>query len=959
MPELGGPARSFSPRRRRKAAHNGDLVIRGATCHNLQGVDLTIPRASFAVITGVSGSGKTSLAFDTIFAEGQRRYVECMSTYARRFLGRLDRAPVESVEGLAPAIAINQKAASANPRSTVATVTEVYDYLRLLWARVGQPHCYKCGEPIRGWTPSAGARALQAGEPARGWLLAPLPPAEDPETTRKELLREGFLRLLLMEGQSPTELSLDSTGEARAAVHAALSRGARLVIDRVDTGTVTRQRLAEALRNAYAYGDGKAAFYQRDGLLQVFHERAECPTHGQVLPPELTPRHFSFNSYVGACPACEGTGRRTGVDPALLLPQPDQPLAAALDARVASVVNRSKKITGRLKSLARHIGLDLTTPVSGWTAEQRRAVLYGLPGEPITARWSKRWGKTRSSVTETFEWEGLIPTIEGWSSRLEWIRREGPCPTCEGGRLHRSILAVTLGGLSISGYCAQTVVDALAWADALTLDPADAHVAEQPLDEVRSRLRFLRDVGLGYLTLDRTASTLSGGEAQRIRLASQLGSGLTGCIYVLDEPTVGLHPRDTRRLLDTLLGLRDLGNTVVVVEHDPDTIRAADFVADMGPGAGEHGGQVVAVGSPSEISMDTASLTGAYLSGRRAMPRPEARRTPDEWLTLRGARANNLHGQDLRFPLGVFTAVTGVSGSGKSSLVIDALVPALKEHLGLDTDPAPVDGLLAPAGLKKLVVVDQSPIGLSPRSTPATYTKVMDALRDLYAKTTAAQVRGYDKGRFSFNSQGGRCPHCEGRGSILVEMHFLSDVWVTCEHCRGRRFNEATLAIRWQGLSIADALDLRIDDAVAQFRNQQRIARPLRRLADVGLGYLRLGQPATTLSGGEAQRVKLARELGGRGKGAIYVLDEPTTGLHFADVEKLIVVLQRLVDQGSTVIVIEHNTDLILNADHVIDMGPEGGSGGGRVVAQGTPEEVIAAGTATGRVLGELPLLAG
>ncbi|MCB9796586.1 MAG: excinuclease ABC subunit UvrA [Alphaproteobacteria bacterium] len=936
------------------------MVIKGASCHNLKSVDLTIPHSSFTVITGVSGSGKTSLAFDTIFSEGQRRYVECMSTYARRFLGRLDRAPVESVEGLAPAIAINQKAASSNPRSTVATVTEIYDYLRLLWARVGQPHCPHCGVPIRGFSPSAGARHLQSTCEGRGWVLSRLEPAEDAAQRRKELLKEGFLRLLVLEGEGPSELNLDAKGEARAAAEAALAQGALLVVDRVKVESEARQRLSEALRTAYGYGDGRAALYLREGALIELTEEPACPTHGRVLPPELSPRHFSFNSYVGACPRCEGTGRRVAIDPELLLPSPRQPLMEALDGRVAAIVKRSKRITGRLKALSEIIELDLKkTAVADYSAEQRAAVFEGLPGVTLTARWSKRWGRTRSKVEEDVEWEGLYAVIDGWASEVAWIRREGVCASCKGGRLRPEILAVTINGRSISSYSALTVERALAEAESLELPAGDAQVAAQPLDEVRGRLRFLVDVGLGYLSLDRGAGTLSGGEAQRIRLASQLGSGLTGCIYVLDEPTVGLHPRDTRRLLDTLTGLKRLGNTVVVVEHDPDTMRAADFLVDMGPAAGENGGEIVATGDPVAVCANPASLTGAYLSGRRPMPRRAERRPPQGFMTLRGAQANNLIGLDVQFPLGTLTVVTGVSGSGKSSLVLDTLVPALNEQLGVVDVPAPCAGLELDEPQSKLVVVNQSPLSTSPRSTPATYTKVMDALRELYAQTPASQVRGFDKGRFSFNSQGGRCPHCEGRGSVLVEMHFLSDVWVTCEHCRGRRFNEATLEIRWQGLSIADALDLRVEEAVQQFRNQRRIAKPLRRLADVGLGYLRLGQPATTLSGGEAQRVKLARELGSRGKGAVYVLDEPTTGLHFADVEKLIHVLHRLVDQGATVIVIEHNTDVILNADHVIDVGPEGGTAGGRVVGEGPPEAIAGMETPTGSILAELLAEAG
>ena len=947
MPDFGGPPHSFKPVPRASTRNvGGDLIVRGARCHNLRGVDITIPRSSLAVITGVSGSGKTSLAFDTIFAEGQRRYVECMSTYARRFLGRMDRAPVESVEGLAPAIAIDQKSASHNPRSTVATVTEDYDYLRLLWARIGEPHCPICDVPIRGYSPSAGARLLAEEAGGKGWMLAPLAPAHDGEERRRELLREGFVRLLKLEGEAPAEVDLESPASA-----ALLSRGALLVMDRLDPRTDSRQRVAESLRGAYGYANGEAVFYARDGLLLTLNERPECPTHGAVLPADLSPRSFSFNSYVGACTGCEGTGMRTALDPALIFPERHKPLYEAMDGRAAAVLKRSDKTDGRLRALAAHIGADVDAPLERWSATQMGQLLDGLPGVTLQAQWKRQWGSSKSKVTEDFEWTGLRPLMDAWNSDLSWLRREQVCTVCKGGRLKPEILAIRVGGLSISQLCAKTVVDALAFWEDIQLDENDRHVADQPLHEVRGRLRFLRDVGLAYLSLDRSAGTLSGGESQRIRLASQLGSGLTGCIYVLDEPTVGLHPRDTRRLLDALIGLRDLGNTVVVVEHDRETMRSADFIADMGPGAGEHGGLLVASGSPAEVEANPSSLTGAYLSGRTPMPRPSALRKAKGEIVLEKPRINNLRVDRASFPVGVLTAVTGVSGSGKSSLVVDALVPALQRHLGATDQAVPCASVKIPDGFNRLVLVDQAPIGTTPRSTPATYVKVLDPLRELFAATNLAKERGYGPGRFSFNSAEGRCPTCEGRGQILVEMHFLSDVWVDCELCRGRRFDDATLEVRWQGLNIADALDLRAEDALTFFRNHRRIYRPLKQLVDVGLGYLRLGQAATTLSGGEAQRVKLARELGGNTEGTVFVLDEPTTGLHFADVEKLIYVLHRLVDGGATVVVIEHNTDLILNADHVIDLGPDGGSGGGLILATGTPASLAKRGTPTGLAL--------
>ncbi len=847
LPEFDPSARLLAAEARPAALRPGrggrDIRIRGARRHNLQGVDVTIPREAMTVVTGVSGSGKSSLALHTLFSEGQRRYVESLSTYARRFLGRLDQAPVDHIEGLAPSIAIEQRRGSHNPRSTVATVTEVYDLLRLLWARIGRPHCHLCGRPVLGFDPSAAARYLKEELPVRGRLLADLAPAQDPAARQQELLRDGLLRL--WDGRQDRAMESD---EARAL----LAAGTTLVIDRFDLARAPAARVAEAVQLAYGYGGDRARFQPVRGEALLLSLQAECPQHGQVLPEALTPRHFSFNSYVGACPRCDGLG-------------------------------------------------------------QRRS-----------------------------------PAGKGSASQA--------CPDCGGGRLRPAILGVHLGGESIAAFCARSVRQALAFLDELDLSAREGRIVDQLLPELRARLGFLRDVGLDYLTLDRRAHTLSGGEAQRIRLASQLGSRLTGTIYVLDEPTIGLHPRDIDRLLDTLAGLRDLGNTVVLVEHDLACIRRADHVIDLGPGAGRQGGQVVVAGAPGEVAACAESLTGAFLAGRRRIAAQLSPRTGGPPIVLRGARGHNLRGLDVSFPSAAMTVVTGVSGSGKSSLLMGTLAPALAQRLGRRKAKAidaglPFHSLQLPPQLQRLVVADHAPIGRTPRSCPATATKLLDKLRQHYARLPAAQVRGMTPGDFSYN-RAGACPACGGRGAVLVEMHFLSDVWMPCEECGGQRYRERVLEVRWHGKSIADVLSMSVEEAMGLFANHRAIGGMLKTLWEVGLGYLELGQPANTLSSGEAQRVKLAVELTRRGRRTVYLLDEPTTGLHLADTERLVKLLQALTDQGHTVILIEHCPEVIRAADHVVDLGPEGGDRGGRLVAQGTPAQLARqAQSHTGRAL--------
>jgi excinuclease ABC subunit A len=969
-PRAGGPpARG----RARPPAHR-DLEVTGARQHNLKAVDIRVPRGSITVITGVSGSGKTSLAFDTIFVEGQRRYLESLSTYARQFLGRYQAAPLGEISGLSPAIAIDQKSASSNPRSTVATITEVHDHFRLLYARVGTPHCPDCGRALLWTSPSRLAEDLTAGKPgekavvlapvvlARGgarkdadagreFVLADLMP-DAIESLRNSLLKSGFTRVLA----AGKEVRLDEkNGTAERRIIAALHEpggtggGGRgrspllVVIDRMVLSGADRTRLASSLELAFSKGGGTAAV--RIGEEEPrFHSRVpSCPEGHSTFDEELTPRWFSFSSHEGACPRCRGLGVEDAVDADALLPRPGRPLLEALDAGFRTFVQDFRpSFLSLLWALARALSIRLDAPFRDASPADRSAVLDGLQGRKVPVRFQ---GGFESEAS----WPGIIPQIAAWvreepfaARSLGHLLRQQTCSACGGGRLKRESLGVRVGGINIHEASKLTVRGALDFAGGLAFPRREAAIAAPVLAEIASRLRFLEEVGLGYLTLDRAADTLSGGEAQRIRLASQLGNRLSGVLYVLDEPTIGLHQRDTERLLQSLRGLRDLGNTILMVEHDRETMRAADWIIDIGPGAGERGGRVVAQGRPADIERDPASVTGRCLreEGRRRRGRP--RREPTGWIRLEGVTRHNLRGIDASFPLGVLTAVSGVSGSGKSSLVLEVLAPAV--HATLWDGPPVADRLAAARGLdqvKRLVVVDQKPIGRSPRSNPATYTGLWDLVRALYAEVPGSKVRGFEAARFSFNTGAGRCFACDGQGARHVEMHFLSDVWVPCEQCGGKRFDRETLQVHFKGKSVGDLLDMEVDEALAFFDAQPRIRRILDTLSRVGLGYVKLGQASNTLSGGEAQRVKLAAELVTReGGGALYVLDEPTTGLHFADVDRLLTVLDALVEGGNTVVVIEHHLDVIRAADWVIDLGPEGGDAGGRIIAAGAPEDV-------------------
>ncbi len=921
------------------------IVVRGAREHNLKNVDVEIPRERLVVVTGLSGSGKSSLAFDTLYAEGQRRYVESLSAYARQFLEQMEKPDVDAIEGLSPAIAIEQKTGGKNPRSTIGTVTEIYDYLRLLYARAGRAQCPGCGKPIRSQTiEQVVDRLLAFPERTRLYLYAPVVRARKGEH-RKELadLRQaGFVRVRV-DG-AVRDLGDDIT-LAKSAAHTI-----EVLVDRIVVRPGIEKRLADSLDVAFRHGDEVVRVERLgdgDALDEemVFSRRFACADCGISLP-ELSPRLFSFNSPLGACPACNGLGVRPYFDPALLIPDVRKSLAtgavAGVDRKTASYLQEVFAALGRAH------GFAIDVPFADLDARARSVVLEGTGGTEISVEYRK--GPKR--YTFDLAWKGLVAFFEEryrktespWRrEELEQLRSARPCEACGGARLRKESLAITVGGKTLPALCALPVGEARRFFDTLELAPQEAEIARLVLKEVRERLEFLARVGLDYLTLDRASATLSGGEAQRIRLATQIGSGLSGVLYILDEPSIGLHQRDNARLLATLQRLRDLGNTVLVVEHDRDTILAADHLIDMGPGAGVHGGEVIAAGTPLEVMADPRSLTGRYLSGELEIPLPRERRAGRGWtVTLRGAREHNLRSVTLEIPLGAMTCVTGVSGSGKSSLVIDTFYRALAQRLSGSREQAGAhDELLGWQLLDKVIDVDQAPIGRTPRSNPATYTGLFAHVRDVFAQLPEARARGYEPGRFSFNVKGGRCEACHGDGVIRIEMHFLPDVYVTCEVCNGRRYARETLEVLFRGKSIADVLALTVGEALDFLGSFPRIKTKLLALHDVGLDYIQLGQAATTLSGGEAQRVKLARELARRATGkTLYILDEPTTGLHFEDVRRLLGVLERLVEQGNTVVVIEHNLDVIKSADRVVDLGPEGGTSGGRVIACGTPEQV-------------------
>jgi excinuclease ABC subunit A len=930
------------------------LIIRGAREHNLKDVSLDLPRDALIVFTGLSGSGKSSLAFDTIFAEGQRRYVESLSAYARQFLGQMDKPDVDFIEGLSPAVSIDQKSTSKNPRSTVGTITEVYDYLRLLYSRAGRPHCPKCGRPIARQTPQQIVdRVLELEEGSRFQVLAPVIRGRKGEYVElfRQLQTQGFSRVRV---NGETHLLTDPPKLDKQKKHTI-----EVVVDRLAVKESAKRRLTDSIETALSLSSGLVTLDFVDveeedeerGILRerTFSEHLAC-LYDDLSFEELEPRSFSFNSPFGACGDCHGLGTRMEVDPELVIADSSATLGegAISPWSGAHVFDYFTRLLG---ALGDELGFDLNTPWEDLPSKARKAILEGHATK-VHVRHRNRYGRQRSYYTS---FEGVRPYIERRHreaesdtsrERFEGYMREVPCPTCQGSRLKPVSVAVTVGGKNIAEVTAMPINEAAEFLRSLELSPRERQIAERVLKEIQERLNFLLDVGLDYLSLDRPSGSLSGGEAQRIRLATQIGAGLVGVLYVLDEPSIGLHQRDNHRLIETLVRLRDLGNTLIVVEHDEDTIRTADWVVDIGPGAGEHGGQVVVSGPVKELLEHADSQTGLYLSGRKEIPVPGLRRprTPGRELKVVGAKEHNLQDVDVRFPLGMFVAVTGVSGSGKSTLVNDILYTALaKQIYNARTVPGRHKRIEGLDEVDKVIHVDQSPIGRTPRSNPATYTGVFDHVRKLFASTPEAKMRGYLQGRFSFNVKGGRCEACSGDGTIKIEMNFLPDVYVPCEVCHGARYNRETLEVHYKGKTIAEVLDMPIEEAVDFFEAIPAISRHLRTLVDVGLGYVRLGQPAPTLSGGEAQRVKLAAELQKRSTGrTVYVLDEPTTGLHFEDIRKLLLVLGRLVDQGNTVLVIEHNLDVIKTADWIVDMGPEGGNRGGMVVAEGTPEDVAA-----------------
>ncbi|WP_240540867.1 excinuclease ABC subunit UvrA [Bifidobacterium vespertilionis] len=926
------------------------ITIQGAREHNLKNVNLAVPRNRMVVFTGLSGSGKSSLAFDTLFAEGQRRYVESLSAYARQFLGQMDKPDVDFIEGLSPAVSIDQKTTNRNPRSTVGTITEIYDYLRLLFARTGVPHCPECGEPVASQTPQQIVDALLAmPERTRFQILAPVAKGRKGEFVELlELLRsDGYSRALIDGEMHQLGDDIKLTKQKKHTIE--------VVVDRLVVKDGIRQRLTDSVETALKLANGTvvADFVDEPEdsptRRRPFSEHRSCPNGHTLELDEIEPRTFSFNAPYGACPVCTGLGFKLEIDPELIISDPDKSLAQGVIEPWSNTKMTSQYYGHVLEGLARDMGFSMDTPWKDLPEDVRKAIMYGRDFE-VQVSYRNRWGRLREYSTG---FEGVIRTLmrrhdetdsESMKEYYESYMREVPCQACHGRRLKPEVLAVTVEGRSIADVCDMSVSHALEWINGLKLEGAAAKIAGEVLKEIRARLGFLNDVGLDYLTLSRAAATLSGGEAQRIRLATQIGSGLVGVMYVLDEPSIGLHQRDNERLIETLHHLRDLGNTLIVVEHDEETIEKADWVVDIGPGAGEHGGEVIYSGPAKKLVDAPRSITGDYIAGRRRIAVPDQRRKVRKTHQLRvvGARENNLKNINVSFPLGVMTVVTGVSGSGKSTLVNSILYPVLADKLnGARIVPGKHTRVEGVDQVRKVIHVDQNPIGRTPRSNPATYTGVWDKIRTLFAKTPEAQVRGYGPGRFSFNVKGGRCEACHGDGTIKIEMNFLPDVYVDCETCHGKRYNRETLEVKYNGKTVSDILDMPIEEAADFFKAYPAISRYLKTLVDVGLGYIRLGQPAPTLSGGESQRVKLATELQRRSDGkTVYILDEPTTGLHFEDVNKLLKVLEGLVDKGNTVIVIEHNLDVIKTADWIIDLGPEGGDGGGTVVTEGTPEQV-------------------
>ena len=920
------------------------LVVKGAREHNLKNVDVTIPRDKLVVFTGLSGSGKSSLAFDTIYADGQRRYVESLSSYARQFLGQMEKPDVDYIEGLSPAISIDQKTTSKNPRSTVGTVTEIYDYLRLLYARIGVPHCPVCGREIKQQTVDQIIdRLLSYPERTKIQLLAPVVRGRKGEHVKEfeSARKSGFVRV------RADGILYDLSEEIKLEKNK--KHNIEIVVDRLMVSESVRSRMTDSVETALRLSGG-LLIADVEGEDILFSQNYACPEHG-VSIGELEPRMFSFNNPLGACPTCTGLGTFMKVDPDMVVPNKSLSIRGGAIKASGWYFGESGTIAQMYyEALAKHYDFSLDTPFQGLTKKQQDVILYGTKGERIRMVRKNEYG---SGTYET-EFEGVVNNLERRfrETQSNYVRDEitqvmsaVPCPDCKGERLKKEYLAVTVGGKNISDFCKMSVNEALNFMENLALSERDSMIAAQILKEVKARLGFLKSVGLEYLTLSRASATLSGGESQRIRLATQIGSSLVGVLYILDEPSIGLHQRDNDKLLATLQRLRDIGNTLIVVEHDEDTMRAADFIVDVGPGAGVHGGEIVCAGTPAEVMACENSITGQYLSGKRKIPVPAERRPGNgNFLTIKKARENNLKGINVKIPLGTFTCVSGVSGSGKSSLVNEVLFKTLSSTLnGSRLKPGKSDGIDGLEFLDKVIDIDQSPIGRTPRSNPATYTGVFTDIRELFAQTADAKMRGYSSSRFSFNVKGGRCEACEGDGILKIEMHFLPDIFVPCEVCKGKRYNRETLEVKYKGKSIYDVLDMTVEEALDFFDSIPRIKRKIETIYEVGLGYVKLGQPATTLSGGEAQRVKLATELSRRGTGkTIYILDEPTTGLHSYDVQKLIDVLQKLVDAGNTVVVIEHNLDVLKTADWIIDLGPEGGDRGGTIVGAGTPEQLAA-----------------